>query len=150
MLLIKNLKADVKDVWFSNATTMGDLIYQIAGYMFNKRDRKRKTWNIINTKSAFRFSGGGGSLKHRMEKFSNNIRNFSLLYPKPACINIILQKKVIMQHGRLGFDPWVGKIPWRREWLPTPVLLPGEIPCTEEPGGLQSTGSPRVRYDWVT
>ena len=25
-----------------------------------------------------------------------------------------------------GFDPWVRKIPWRREWPPTPVLLPGE------------------------
>ena len=24
------------------------------------------------------------------------------------------------------FDPWVGKIPWRRAWQPTPVLLPGE------------------------
>ena len=23
--------------------------------------------------------------------------------------------------------PWVGKIPWRREWLPTPVFLPGEF-----------------------
>ena len=27
---------------------------------------------------------------------------------------------------RLGCDPWVGKIPWRRAWQPTPVLLPGE------------------------
>ena len=26
-----------------------------------------------------------------------------------------------------GFDPWVGKIPWRREWLPTPVFVPGEF-----------------------
>ena len=26
-----------------------------------------------------------------------------------------------------GFDPWVGKIPWRREWLPTPVFLPQEF-----------------------
>ena len=25
-----------------------------------------------------------------------------------------------------GLDPWVGKIPWRREWLSTPVFLPGE------------------------
>ena len=25
-----------------------------------------------------------------------------------------------------GSDPWVGKIPWRREWLPTPVFLPGK------------------------
>ena len=24
-------------------------------------------------------------------------------------------------------DPWVGKIPWRREWLPTPAFLPGEF-----------------------
>ena len=22
------------------------------------------------------------------------------------------------------FDPWVGKIPWKRQWQPTPVLLP--------------------------
>ena len=26
-----------------------------------------------------------------------------------------------------GFDPWVGKIPWKRAWLPTPVFLPGEF-----------------------
>ena len=25
-----------------------------------------------------------------------------------------------------GFDPWVGKIPWRRAWQPTLVFLPGE------------------------
>ena len=25
-----------------------------------------------------------------------------------------------------GFNPWVGKIPWRREWQPTLVFLPGE------------------------
>ena len=27
---------------------------------------------------------------------------------------------------RPGFDLWVGKIPWRRTWQPTPVFLPGE------------------------
>ena len=27
---------------------------------------------------------------------------------------------------RCGFDPWVGKTPWRRAWQPTPVFLPGE------------------------
>ena len=25
-----------------------------------------------------------------------------------------------------GFDPWVGKIPWRRKWQPIPVFLPGK------------------------
>ena len=28
---------------------------------------------------------------------------------------------------RPGFDPWVGKIPWTKEWQPTPVFLPGEF-----------------------
>ena len=28
--------------------------------------------------------------------------------------------------GEPGFDPWVRKIPWRRKWQPTPVLLPGK------------------------
>ena len=27
---------------------------------------------------------------------------------------------------RHRFDPWVGKIPWRRKWQLTPVFLPGE------------------------
>ena len=39
-----------------------------------------------------------------------------------------------------GVHPWVVKIRWRRARHPTPVLLPGEPPWTEEPGGLQSTG----------
>ena len=30
------------------------------------------------------------------------------------------------RHKRLGFDPWVRKIPWRRKWQPTPVFLPGK------------------------
>ena len=35
----------------------------------------------------------------------------------------------------------------RRQWHPTPVLLPGEIPWTEEPGGLQSMESLGVGHD---
>ena len=30
------------------------------------------------------------------------------------------------QYWRHRFDPWVGKIPWRRKWQPTPVFLPGK------------------------
>ena len=33
---------------------------------------------------------------------------------------------VCLQCGTPGFDPWVGKIPWRRKWQPTPVFLPGK------------------------
>ena len=28
------------------------------------------------------------------------------------------------RHKKRRFDPWVGKIPWRRKWPPTPVFMP--------------------------
>ena len=31
------------------------------------------------------------------------------------------------QRRRHGFDPWVGKIPWRRKRQPPPVFLPGKF-----------------------
>ena len=31
--------------------------------------------------------------------------------------------KICQQYGRPGFNPWVGKIPWRRDRLPTPEFL---------------------------
>ena len=36
-------------------------------------------------------------------------------------------KKIHLQCGKPGFDPWVGKIPWKRERLPTPVFWSGEF-----------------------
>ena len=49
------------------------------------------------------------------------------------------------RHKRCRFDPWVGKIPWRRAWQPTPLFLPGESPRTEEPGGLTKSRTPLKR-----
>ena len=40
--------------------------------------------------------------------------------------------------GDSGWIPALGRSPWRREWQPAPVFLPGESPWTEEPGGLHS------------
>ena len=47
---------------------------------------------------------------------------------------------------RHRFDPWVGKIPWRRKWQLTPVFLTWKIPWTEEPDRLQSMGLQRVGH----
>ena len=35
------------------------------------------------------------------------------------------QWRICLQCGKPGFDPWVGKISWRRAWQPTPGFLPG-------------------------
>ena len=37
-----------------------------------------------------------------------------------------------LQRRRPEFNSWVRKIPWRMEWLPTPVFLPGEFPGVTE------------------
>ena len=51
------------------------------------------------------------------------------------CDGSAIKKLPAMQEPS-GFDPWVGKIPWRRTRQPTPMFLPG----TEAPGDLQSMG----------
>ena len=69
--------------------------------------------------------------------FNNHLSIFIVCAILINCALIVAQMvKNLLQCGRSGFDPWVGKIPWRREQQPTPVFLPGE----EEPGGLQSIG----------
>ena len=59
-----------------------------------------------------------------------------------------------MQRNRLHcrrtrFNPWVGKIPWKSEWLPSPVFLPGKFHgqkslAGHNPWGSQSTGHERA------
>ena len=68
---------------------------------------------------------------------SKDLDNLVYLGPKTACVKrYLLPKqfgsnwKVVMQllqDRRPGFNPYVEKIPWRRKWQPTPVLLPGEF-----------------------
>ena len=46
---------------------------------------------------------------------------------------------VSLQCRRPGFDPWVGKIPWRRKWQSTPVLLPGKSRGLYSPWGRKES-----------
>ena len=41
-------------------------------------------------------------------------------------MTLLVKKKSAYNAGRPGFDPWIGKIPRRKGWQPTPVFLPGE------------------------
>ena len=47
-----------------------------------------------------------------------------------------------------GFGSWVGKILWEEDRATHSSILAWRISWTEEPGGLQSMGSWRVRHDW--
>ena len=52
--------------------------------------------------------------------------------------------------GKHGFDPWVGNIPWRRKWQPTPVFLPGEFHGQGSLAGYSPWARKRVTHDWAT
>ena len=74
-------------------------------------------------------------LQSFFEWFSNNLVKF--------CASLMAQlvkNPPAMQETWV--DSWVGKIPWRRERLPTPVSLPGEFHGPYSPWGSQ-----RVRQD---
>ena len=47
---------------------------------------------------------------------------------------------VWLQCGRPGFNPWVGEIPWRRKWQPTPVFLPRKSQGRRSPVGYSPWG----------
>ena len=54
-------------------------------------------------------------------------------------------QRICLQCRRRGFDPWVGKSPWRRAWHHFSILT-WRIPWTEEPGGPQSMGLQRAGH----
>ena len=56
-----------------------------------------------------------------------------------------LRWRIFLQCRTPGFDSWVRKIPWRREWQPSSVFLPGE-----SQGQRNSMELQRVRYNWAT
>ena len=51
-------------------------------------------------------------------------------------------------NGDSESSPWIGKIPWRRKWQPTPVFLPGK--SHEQNRLMGYMGSERVGHDFAT
>ena len=63
-------------------------------------------------------------VKEESEKASLklNIQKTKIMASSPGAPFWPSWSRILLQCGRLGFDPWVGKIPWRRERLPTPIF----------------------------
>ena len=55
------------------------------------------------------------------------------------------------RHKRQGFNPWVGKIPWRRGWQPTPVFLPEKSYGQRSLAGYSPWGSQSLtQLKWLS
>ena len=84
--------------------------------------------------------------------YVRSLANFSNFcgYLKPSLV-VLLVKNLPAKAGdakRQGSDPWVGKIPWRRKWQPTPAFLPGEF-HGQRSLVHYSPWSQTVRHDWA-
>ena len=53
--------------------------------------------------------------------------SMTLLILPTSLVAQMLKNLPAMQCRRPRFDPWVRKIPWRRDWPPTPAFLPREF-----------------------
>ena len=63
---------------------------------------------------------------HGVAKSWTRLRDWTTILRRKFKFTCIIWKRICLQCGRPRFNPWVGKIPWRRKWQPTPVLLPGK------------------------
>ena len=59
-------------------------------------------------------------------------------------------KEFACQAGDAGSIPGLGKIPWKRKWQPSPVLLSGKSHGQRSLVGFSPWGHKRVRYDLAT
>ena len=66
----------------------------------------------------------GSSSHERLAYYPANIYHLPLLLGFPSGS---APKEPACQGRRHEFYPWIGKIPWRRTWQPTPVFLPGKF-----------------------
>ena len=57
------------------------------------------------------------------------------------------ESEICLQCRILGFNPFVQKIPWRRERLLPPLLLPGQFHGQRSLAGYSPWGCKRVRHD---
>ena len=80
------------------------------------------------------------------EKFCEHF--YSILFFLMGLHRRLSGKEPACQCKRGRFHPWVWKIPWRREWQPTPIFLPGESHGQRNLAGYSSWGC-RVRHNLV-
>ena len=81
--------------------------------------------NLDGKESAY--NAGDPSLTPESGRSPGEVIGYPLQY---SWASLVVQtvKNLPAKYERPGFDPWVGKIPWKRAWKPTLVFLPGESP----------------------
>ena len=87
------------------------------------------------------------SLHFKIISISNSLSQVNKSCGLPRWLS---HKEPTCQCRRCVFHPWVRKIPWRREWQPTPVFLPGKPHGQRSLAGYRPSGGKWVQHDLAT
>ena len=104
------------------------LLYHLLGFFYNLSEKMAKPWLLQQLVLGLHFPQ---QLKGFPGGTSGN--------KEPAC--------QCRRQKRHRFDPWVGTIPWRRKWHPTPVFLLGKSHGQRNLVGC-SPWNCRVGHNW--
>ena len=108
-------------------------------HRFNGHEFAQSAGDSEGQRSLVSCSPGGCKESDTIEQLTATARK---MYGLPRWLS---GKESTCQCRRHGFDHWIGKIPWRKEWQPAPGFFLRN-PMDRGGGGLLSTGS-RVRRD---
>ena len=88
------------------------------------------------------------ALRGSWESYGASVSSFDVCLPWIMGTSVVAQTiKNLPAVQETRVHPWVGKIPWRRAWQPTPVFLPGESPGRRSLAGYSPRGSQRIRQN---
>ena len=107
-------------------------LFSVTQILKNEKDSERYAMDHIYPNGSTNPGDTGDPFSSRQRRFWPSTRRG---FPGSSD-----SKEFACNVGKAGFKPWVRKIPWKKEWLPTPIFLPGEF------HGQRSL----VGYDWVT
>ena len=118
-----------------------DIPLNTLSFNFSSTSQKRKIYPSKDKTGSFQVHRSGGVVSYARAQTFNCPRPTYLPPRKRGCCHArvtvptfigglpwwLRWQRIRLQCGTPGFNPWVGKIPWRREWQPTPVFWPGEF-----------------------
>ena len=113
----------------SDLHTLSCVKWRASGKLPNSTGRS--TWCSVMT-----WAGGAGGRPKREGIVYINIHT----YGPPGWASGEESACQFRRCRRCRFYPWVGEILWSKKWQPTPVFLPGKIPCTESLVGYSPWG----------
>ena len=90
-------------------------------------------------------NGGDPTLIPGLGRSSEERMGYPLQYSWASLVAQLV-KESAFSVGRSGFNSWVGKIPWRKEKLPTPVFWPGEFHGLYSPRGCKESNMTDFHY----